>query len=100
MFLIVTKIKTGLYLHIQVFYIDWGDSETLPLTNIHFLKKQFCQLPAFAIKCCLFDVRPNNDVDVAEEETEGGWSKETVRAFINYTGFNKQLIAYVIPNSR
>ena len=38
---------------IVVFYIDFGDSATLPLSSIRSLKPEFSSLPAQAVKCSL-----------------------------------------------
>ena len=39
--------------NIDVFYIDYGDSATLPLSSIRSLKPKFSSLPAQAVKCSL-----------------------------------------------
>ena len=38
---------------IDVFYIDYGDTATVPLSSIRSLKPEFSLLPAQAVKCCL-----------------------------------------------
>ena len=38
---------------VEVFYIDYGNTATLPLSSIRTLKPEFSTLPAQAVKCCL-----------------------------------------------
>ena len=38
---------------ISVFYIDYGDSASLPLSSLRTLRPEFASLPAQAVKCCL-----------------------------------------------
>ena len=44
---------------IDVFYIDYGDTATIPLSSIRSLKPEFSLLPAQAVKCCLKGYSPN-----------------------------------------
>ena len=47
------KITTISGENANLFYIDYGNSESLPLSLIMELEPQFCGLPAHSIKCCL-----------------------------------------------
>ncbi len=38
---------------VEVLYVDFGNSETLPLSDIIELEPQFCEMPVQALKCCL-----------------------------------------------
>lgn len=38
---------------VNVFYIDYGDTSTLPLKKIRTLRPEFAALPAQAVQCCL-----------------------------------------------
>ena len=46
---------------IDVFYIDYGDSATLPLSSIRSLKPEFSSLPAQAVKCSLKGYSSNQE---------------------------------------
>ena len=48
---------------IDVFYIDYGDSATLPLSSIRSLKPEFSSLPAQAIKCSLKGYSSNQELE-------------------------------------
>ena len=57
---------------IDVFYIDYGDSATLPLSSIRSLRPNFSLLPAQAIKChlkgCSSNDQPENFKDLVLEQ--------------------------------
>ena len=38
---------------VNVFYIDYGDTATLPLSSIRSIRREFTTLPAQAVECCL-----------------------------------------------
>ena len=44
----------------QVLYIDYGNSETVPLSRLRRMKAQFTHCPAMAIKCSIFGVTPRD----------------------------------------
>ena len=48
---------------IDVFYIDYGDSATLPLSSIRSLKPEFSSLPAQAVKCSLKGYSNNQELE-------------------------------------
>ena len=48
---------------IDVFYIDYGDSTTLPLNSIRSLKPEFSSLPAQAVKCSLKGYSSNQELE-------------------------------------
>ena len=52
---------------ISVFYIDYGDSATLPLSGIRSIMPAFCSLPAQAVHCCL-NGTPENFKDLVLEQ--------------------------------
>ncbi|KAL9980435.1 hypothetical protein ACROYT_G009026 [Oculina patagonica] len=57
---------------VDVFYIDYGDTATLPLSSIRCLKPEFSSLPAQAVKCCLkgysTNQQPENFKDLVIEQ--------------------------------
>ncbi|ESO89880.1 hypothetical protein LOTGIDRAFT_164573 [Lottia gigantea] len=46
---------------VVVFYIDFGDKETVPLSQVYPLPKEFTILPPLALWCCLSDIKPQKD---------------------------------------
>eukprot|EP00116_Pleurobrachia_bachei_P007203 sb/3467465/ len=71
-----TNIFDRLPLH-QVLYIDYGNRETLPLTELYPLASQFTVLPGLALHCSLFDIVP--------QSVEGDWSEGCLEAFYSMT---------------
>ncbi|KAJ0070701.1 hypothetical protein NL108_017887, partial [Boleophthalmus pectinirostris] len=43
---------------VEVVYVDFGNKEILPVTDLRKIKDEFFALPAMAIHCCLSDVVP------------------------------------------
>ena len=50
----------------KVFYIDYGNEETVNIANIRKITEQFTEYPSLAIKCCLKKVRLNPNVENQE----------------------------------
>ncbi|PFX27913.1 Tudor domain-containing protein 1 [Stylophora pistillata] len=46
---------------VEVFYIDYGDAATIPLTSVQSLKTEFASLPAQAVSCCLKGYSANQE---------------------------------------
>ena len=46
----VNQVQEGT---VDVFYIDYGDTATLPLNSIRTIEHEFLSLPAQAVQCCL-----------------------------------------------
>ena len=46
---------------VEVFYIDYGDAATVPLTSVQPLKTEFASLPAQAVSCCLKGYTANQE---------------------------------------
>ena len=42
----------------QVFYVDYGDTEWVPSSNIRDMQPQFLHLPLQAVECYLVGARP------------------------------------------
>nr|KAG5701506.1 hypothetical protein BaRGS_000902 [Batillaria attramentaria] len=57
---------------IEVYFIDYGNVEKVPLANIRCLTKETAEIPAQAINCTLFGLKPL---------TESGWSEEALTYF-------------------
>lgn len=58
----------------EVLYIDYGNSECLPLSELRVLPHQFAVLPAQAVPCCLDGV-------LCRPDTSGSWSTQEVDEF-------------------
>jgi len=55
----------------SVFYIDYGNTEDVPMSDVKELDPQFCVLPAQALRCSLEGIAP----------LVGTWSPECVKKF-------------------
>ena len=56
----------------SIFYVDYGNTEDVPRSDVRTLESQFCALPVQALRCSLEGVSPL--------ETEG-WSPECISKF-------------------
>ena len=65
---ILTQVATD---RASVFYIDYGNTEDVPMSDVKALDPQFCVLPAQALKCSLEGIAP----------LVGTWSTECVKKF-------------------
>ena len=63
-----TQITTN---RVSIFYIDYGNTEDVPLSDVKSLDPQFCVLPAQALRCSLDGIAP----------LAGTWSPECVTKF-------------------
>lgn len=45
--------------------MDYGTVDHIPMTELRFLKKEFCDLPCQAVQCCLTGY---NELDMIPEE--------------------------------
>ncbi|XP_063688018.1 tudor domain-containing protein 1-like [Bolinopsis microptera] len=64
----------------NVLYIDYGNSELVPVSSLRRLKTQFTHCPAMAIQCSLFGITPR---------TGSTWTDEAVESFRQLTGENE-----------
>ena len=56
---------------VEVLYVDYGNTESLPISRIKELKLQFESLPQQAVSCCLYGVKPNVP----------SWSERAIKEF-------------------
>ena len=56
----------------SIFYVDYGNTEDVPRSDVRTLESQFCALPAQALRCSLEGVSPL---------AAGGWSLECISKF-------------------
>ncbi|XP_049528598.1 RING finger protein 17 isoform X2 [Dermacentor silvarum] len=68
--------------NVEVFYVDYGNSEVVPLTRLRRMSPRFERLGHLAIRCCLYNVMPKSD---------GRWKKENNALFGKLT-MNRKLI--------
>ncbi|KAM9154668.1 tudor domain-containing protein 15 isoform 1-T1 [Pangshura tecta] len=71
--------------NINVYFLDFGNTDTVPLHDVKTLLPEFCKLPALAMHCALAHAFPIEDVWV-KKETD----------FFKKIVFDKQLLLYVI----
>nr|XP_037281156.1 RING finger protein 17-like isoform X2 [Rhipicephalus microplus] len=68
--------------NVEVFYVDYGNSEVVPMTRLRRMSPRFERLGHLAIKCSLYNVVPRADVR---------WKKENNALFGKLT-LNRKLI--------
>ncbi|XP_019392881.1 PREDICTED: tudor domain-containing protein 15 [Crocodylus porosus] len=71
--------------NISVFFLDFGNTDTVPFHDVKTLVPEFCELPALALCCELAHASPREDVWV-KKETD----------FFKKMVFNKPLLLHVI----
>ena len=71
---------------VEVFYVDFGNYETVPLSKLKTIDADLLQLPAQAIQCSLPAITPVSDVT---------WPDAAVEMFNNLT-MHKKLLGKVI----
>lgn len=78
---------------VDVYYVDFGDSDYLKLSEIRKLPDRFYELPLQAIECAL------DDIQLVEDEEE--WSEDAIDYFeeITYSGLWKTLELKLIKHS-
>ena len=74
---------------VQVFFVDFGNTEWTSYENIFPLPPEFRSTPPQALHCCLAGVTPP-----AADGKE--WSEKAIQAFQDMTGYEKTLLGYVI----
>lgn len=45
---------------VQIFYLDFGDTERVPLSDVKELRRKFCELPFQTIECYLGNIKPKD----------------------------------------
>ncbi|XP_071137588.1 RING finger protein 17-like isoform X1 [Mytilus edulis] len=62
---------------VEVLYIDFGNSQKVPLDRIRTIQPKHSKQPELLIECCLHDIRPANET--------GAWSEESISTFVKMT---------------
>ena len=62
---------------LQVFYVDYGNSEWVPSSDVHDIQQEFLHLPLQAIECRLAGARPleDNPEVGARPDEEARWAR-------------------------
>lgn len=71
---------------IDVTYIDFGNCDTVPLSDVRVLKEEFLSDPQQSISCSLANVKPLHG---------NSWSEESVASFETLV-LQKQLVAKIV----
>ncbi|KAI8501531.1 Tudor domain containing 15 [Branchiostoma belcheri] len=71
----------------DVYFVDYGDSQKTPRSNIKYLPPEFAVLPMQAIECTLKDIQPNPE-----------WTDE-VRNYFEMVTLDKELVGEVVGKS-
>eukprot|EP00794_Sanderia_malayensis_P015661 gene15661-17241_t len=74
----------------EVFYVDYGNSATVPTSNLRLLKKDFIELPAMGIRGTLANVLPKGTLD---------WSVEAGKRFFELTN-NRTLMGIICGHDK
>ncbi|XP_071784345.1 uncharacterized protein [Asterias amurensis] len=75
----------------QVFYVDYGDTEWVPSSNIRDMQPQFLHLPLQAVECYLVGARP---VEFNVDEAGTGHNEEARKMFEEMVS-KKTLVAHI-----
>ena len=73
---------------VGVLYVDYGNSETLPMGRVKELKPQFTMLPQQAIPCSLYGITPNAPT----------WKQDAIQEFQNAV-LEKELTIHIVSQS-
>jgi len=71
-------------LPVEVHYIDYGNTECLPLSRLRKMKAQFLQVPELAVPCSLVDIVPPNK--------QTYWPVNSIKAFNSLVGDKPMLM--------
>eukprot|EP00111_Clytia_hemisphaerica_P005366 TCONS_00015509-protein len=71
-------------LPVEVLYIDYGNSEWIPLNNLRKMKESLIEIPAMAVNCSLMDIVPPFKAVV--------WPERSIKAFNSLTGDRPMLM--------
>ena len=80
----ITKVVDDQF--VEVFYVDFGNSETVPVSKVKTLKEEWTELPPQAIQCSLASISPVSGPT---------WADAVVARFKNLT-IQKMLVGKVI----
>ena len=75
---------------VEVFYVDFGNSETVPVSKVKTIKEEWTELPAQAIQCSLASITPISGPT---------WPEAVVARFRNLT-IQKMLVGKVIKKGK
>lgn len=84
----ITKVVDDQF--VEVFYVDFGNSETVPVSKVKTIKEEWTELPAQAIQCSLASITPISGPT---------WPEAVVARFKNLT-IQKMLVGKVIKKGK
>ena len=89
---------------VEVFYLDFGNSEWLSPKHVYPLPPMFTGLAPQAVCCRLVDLEPIPATDSGAGgdgvASDVAWSSEATEMFTELTGFDKQLYGYVTTGNQ
>lgn len=74
----ITKKKN---VKVNVLYVDYGNTEIVPVGRLKNIQTRFLNVPGMAKECCLYDIFPVR---------EHSWSPEAIKVFARFVG-NKEV---------
>lgn len=74
---------------VKVQFVDYGNEETIQLSEVKELQSEFMVLPVQSVSCCLSSVSPTSD----------SWSDTAIQRFLNLVD-QKYLVAKVISKGK
>ncbi|XP_013416573.1 RING finger protein 17 [Lingula anatina] len=75
---------------IEVYYIDYGNTEIVPLEKVRAMQNRFLRVPELAVQCALLDLVP-------ADKTNPQWSLEAIQSFAKMTE-DKPMLMSVVKN--
>lgn len=84
----ITKVVDDQF--VEVFYVDFGNIETVPVSKVKIIKEEWTELPAQAIQCSLTSISPVSGPT---------WPDAVVARFKNLT-IQKMLVGKVIEKGK
>lgn len=72
--------------NVEVFYVDYGNSEVVPLTRLRLLAPMLNSLPHLAFKCSLYNLSPS--------AADDRWRRDSIQMFVKLA-VNRKLILKV-----
>lgn len=84
----ITKVVDGQF--VEVCYVDFGNCETVPVSKVKAIKKEWTELPAQAIQCSVASISPVSGPT---------WPDAIVDRFKNLT-MQKMLVGKVIKKGK
>lgn len=72
---------------VEIFYVDYGNSEVVPLSRLRLMPVVFGSLPHLAIRCSLYNI--------ATTKGDSNWKRESIAMFARLTEHRKLILMVV-----